>query len=146
MPKVWLRRLTVSSTSELPESVQIANGVAGGIYLVSVLVTCLGIQRVFPVCLCRCFSAEAAQRFTQGAMPFGATEQASAASGAAAVAAAKAAGTTTGTTEEVDMTGVDPKDVQLIVSQLRCTTEEAVKALRDSDNDLVEAILQLSAN
>lgn len=87
---------------------------------------------------------EAAQRFTQGALPFGTTDQANATSGAA-VAAAKAAAATTAKPEDVDMEGVDPKDVQLIMSQLRCTPEEAAKALRDNNNDIVEAILQISA-
>lgn len=90
-------------------------------------------------------AAEAAQRFTQGALPFGSTDQASAASGAAAVAATKAAAATAADTEEVDMEGVNPRDVQLIVSQLRCTRAEATKALRENDNDIVEAILQITA-
>lgn len=88
---------------------------------------------------------EAAQRFTQGALPFGSTDQASAASGAAAVAATNAADATAADTEEVDMEGVNPRDVQLIVSQLRCTRAEATKALRDNGNDIVEAILQITA-
>ncbi|XP_026191623.1 nascent polypeptide-associated complex subunit alpha-like protein 3 [Cyclospora cayetanensis] len=87
---------------------------------------------------------EAAQRFTQGALPFGATDQSSMATGN--VAAAKAtAPAPSAATEEVDMEGVDPKDVELIVSQLRCSKSEAAKALRENNNDLVEAILHITA-
>lgn len=89
---------------------------------------------------------EAAQRFTQGALPFGTTDQTNATSGAAAIAAAKAAAAAAVKPGElVDMAGVDPKDVELIVTQLNCSSAVAAKALRDNNNDIVEAILQISA-
>ncbi|KAL8431436.1 hypothetical protein ACSSS7_005265 [Eimeria intestinalis] len=86
---------------------------------------------------------EAAQRFTQGAVPFGASDQAPAPPPAQAWnAGARAAEGE----EEVDMEGLDARDVQLIVSQLQCSRQEAAKALRENNNDIVEAILQLSTD
>ena len=79
-------------------------------------------------------------------MPFGAADQAT--SRGAAVAAAMASAKPSNADEgkgEVDLSGVDPGDVQLIVSQLRCTEQEAAKALRENNNDIVEAILQITA-
>jgi len=47
--------------------------------------------------------------------------------------------------EPVDETGVDPKDIDLVMSQVNnCTRAEAVKALRNNDNDLVNAIMELT--
>lgn len=88
---------------------------------------------------------EAAQRFTQGALPFGATDQANVGSGAVMAAAKAAASANTAKPQAVDMSGINPKDVELIVNQLGCTPAEAAKALRDTNNDLVEAILQITA-
>ncbi len=46
--------------------------------------------------------------------------------------------------EDVDMTGVNAKDVDLVISQARCTKADAVNALKDNDNDIVNAIMQLT--
>jgi nascent polypeptide-associated complex subunit alpha len=46
--------------------------------------------------------------------------------------------------EDVDETGVDSKDVELVVSQAGCTRAAAVKALRNNDNDIVNAIMELT--
>ena len=47
--------------------------------------------------------------------------------------------------EPVDETGVDPKDIDLVMSQVsNCTRAEAVKALKNNDNDLVNAIMELT--
>ena len=46
--------------------------------------------------------------------------------------------------QAVDESGVDPKDVQLVVDQAHCTRAEAVNALRNNNNDLVNAIMELT--
>jgi nascent polypeptide-associated complex subunit alpha len=46
--------------------------------------------------------------------------------------------------EDVDMTGVDAKDVELVVGQAGCSKAEAVKALKNNENDIVNAIMELT--
>ena len=46
--------------------------------------------------------------------------------------------------EDVDETGVDPKDIELVVSQAGCSRGAAVKALKNNDNDIVNAIMELT--
>ena len=46
--------------------------------------------------------------------------------------------------DDVDMEGVEPKDVDLVVGQARCSKADAVKALKNNDNDIVTAIMELS--
>jgi nascent polypeptide-associated complex subunit alpha len=46
--------------------------------------------------------------------------------------------------EPVDESGVDPKDIELVVSQAGCTRGAAVKALKNNDNDIVNAIMELT--
>lgn len=46
--------------------------------------------------------------------------------------------------EDVDDTGVDPKDIQLVMDQAHCSRGQAVKALRNNNNDLVNAIMELT--
>ena len=46
--------------------------------------------------------------------------------------------------EPVDETGVDQKDIDLVVSQAGCSRSAAVKALRNNDNDIVNAIMELT--
>ncbi len=46
--------------------------------------------------------------------------------------------------EPVDETGVDSKDIDLVVSQAGCTRSAAVAALRNNDNDIVNAIMELT--
>lgn len=46
--------------------------------------------------------------------------------------------------EVVDESGVDPKDIELVVSQAGCSRAAAVKALKNNENDLVNAIMELT--
>merc|ERR1719478_851578 len=45
---------------------------------------------------------------------------------------------------EVDETGMEAKDIELVMSQVQCSRPKAVAALRANNNDIVEAIMQLS--
>ncbi|KAJ1856356.1 hypothetical protein LPJ73_002194 [Coemansia sp. RSA 2703] len=49
-------------------------------------------------------------------------------------------------TEEVDEEGVDSKDIELVMSQAGCTRAKAVKALKNSGSDVVNAIMELTLN
>ena len=46
--------------------------------------------------------------------------------------------------EPVDETGVDPKDIELVISQAACSRSAAVKALKNNENDIVNAIMELT--
>ena len=46
---------------------------------------------------------------------------------------------------EVDETGIEPKDSELVMSQVGCSRPKAVAALKANSNDIVEAIMQLSS-
>merc|ERR1711972_680843 len=46
---------------------------------------------------------------------------------------------------EVDEAGIEPKDIELVMSQVSCSKAKAVAALRANNNDIVEAIMQLSS-
>ncbi len=46
--------------------------------------------------------------------------------------------------EVVDETGVDAKDIELIISQASCTRAQAIKALKNNDGDIVNAIMELT--
>ena len=46
--------------------------------------------------------------------------------------------------EDVDMTNVDAKHVELVVEHARCSKAEAVKALKNNENDIVNAIIDLT--
>merc|ERR1712048_1434306 len=46
---------------------------------------------------------------------------------------------------EVDESGIEPKDIELVMSQVSCSKAKAVAALRANNNDIVEAIMQLSS-
>lgn len=46
--------------------------------------------------------------------------------------------------EEVDETGVEPKDIELVMTQAGCTRAKAVKALKENDGDLVNSIMSLT--
>ena len=46
--------------------------------------------------------------------------------------------------EELDETGVEAKDIELVMSQAGCSRASAVKALRDNSGDLVNAIMSLT--
>ena len=45
---------------------------------------------------------------------------------------------------EVDESGVEPKDVELVMSQAGVTRTKAVKALKTNDGDIVNAIMELT--
>merc|ERR1712050_168048 len=47
---------------------------------------------------------------------------------------------------EVDETGVEAKDIELVMSQVQCSRAKAVAALKANNNDIVEAIMQLSSS
>ncbi|KAI9314089.1 NAC domain-containing protein [Dichotomocladium elegans] len=46
--------------------------------------------------------------------------------------------------EEVDATGVDEKDIDLVVSQANVSRNKAIKALKNNNNDIVNAIMELT--
>ncbi|XP_050295110.1 nascent polypeptide-associated complex subunit alpha [Anthonomus grandis grandis] len=46
--------------------------------------------------------------------------------------------------EEVDETGVEDKDVELVMSQANVSRPKAVKALKNNQNDIVNAIMELT--
>merc|ERR1712046_54866 len=46
---------------------------------------------------------------------------------------------------EVDESGIEPKDIELVMSQVGCPRSKAVAALQANNNDIVEAIMQLSS-
>jgi nascent polypeptide-associated complex subunit alpha len=80
--------------------------------------------------------AAAAKQFRP---PQAAEMAAAAAAAPAAPAAADAA-----EEEEVDETGVEAKDIELVMSQAGCTRAKAVKALKENDGDLVNSIMSLT--
>lgn len=59
----------------------------------------------------------------------------------AAAAAAPAAAVEEG---EVNEEGVDPKDVDLVIAQIGCSRAKAITALKNNDNDIVNAIMELT--
>lgn len=46
--------------------------------------------------------------------------------------------------EEVDATGVEDKDIELVMSQANVSRSKAVKALKNNTNDIVNAIMELT--
>ena len=49
-----------------------------------------------------------------------------------------------GQREEVDESGVEPKDVDLVMSQAGVSRAKAIKALKTNDGDIVNAIMELT--
>uniref|UniRef100_A0A0C9QV27 TSA: Wollemia nobilis Ref_Wollemi_Transcript_7617_1087 transcribed RNA sequence n=1 Tax=Wollemia nobilis TaxID=56998 RepID=A0A0C9QV27_9CONI len=47
--------------------------------------------------------------------------------------------------EDVDETGVEPKDIELVMTQAGVSRVKAVKALKAADGDIVSAIMELTA-
>lgn len=47
--------------------------------------------------------------------------------------------------EEVDETGVEPKDIELVMTQAGVSRAKAVAALKSNDGDIVGAIMELTA-
>ena len=52
--------------------------------------------------------------------------------------------TESGDDGEVDETGVSQKDIELVMQQASCTRPQAVKALKNNDFDIVNAIMELT--
>jgi len=46
--------------------------------------------------------------------------------------------------EDVDETGVDEKDIELVMSQANVPRAKAIRALKSNDNDIVNAIMELT--
>ncbi|EDW90709.1 nascent polypeptide-associated complex subunit alpha [Drosophila teissieri] len=46
--------------------------------------------------------------------------------------------------EEVDDTGVDDKDIELVITQANTTRAKAIKALKNNNHDIVNAIMELT--
>ena len=46
--------------------------------------------------------------------------------------------------EEVDDTGVEVKDIELVMAQASVSRKKAIKALKENDNDIVNSIMALS--
>eukprot|EP00918_Siedleckia_nematoides_P091255 GHVU01200486.1.p1 GENE.GHVU01200486.1~~GHVU01200486.1.p1 ORF type:complete len:288 (-),score=64.81 GHVU01200486.1:118-933(-) len=46
--------------------------------------------------------------------------------------------------EEVDDTGVEPKDIELVMSQANVSRTKAIRALKNNSNDIVNAIMELT--
>lgn len=46
--------------------------------------------------------------------------------------------------EEVDETGVEAKDIELVMTQAGVSRSKAVKALKNADGDIVSAIMELT--
>jgi nascent polypeptide-associated complex subunit alpha len=76
----------------------------------------------------------AAEQFKQPAMP----------QPAARAAAAPAAMEEEEDEGDVDETGVEPKDVELVMTQAGVSKPRAVKALKAADGDIVSAIMELT--
>lgn len=49
-----------------------------------------------------------------------------------------------GEEEEVDATGVDDKDVRIVMEQTSVSRSKAIKALKDNNNDIVNTIMELT--
>ena len=45
---------------------------------------------------------------------------------------------------EIDTTGIEDKDVELVMAQANVSKRKAVKALRENDGDIVNSIMALS--
>ena len=66
------------------------------------------------------------------------------AASAKAAEKAPAAAITEEADEAVDETGVEAKDIELVMSQANVSRAKAVKALKAADNDIVNAIMDLT--
>ncbi|RKF56915.1 Nascent polypeptide-associated complex subunit alpha [Golovinomyces cichoracearum] len=47
-------------------------------------------------------------------------------------------------TEELDATGLEDKDIELVMTQASVSRNKAIKALKENDNDIVNSIMALS--
>lgn len=46
--------------------------------------------------------------------------------------------------DEVDASGIEPKDIEIVMGQANVSRSKAIKALKASDNDIVNAIMDLT--
>lgn len=46
--------------------------------------------------------------------------------------------------EEVDETGIEDKDIELVMTQANVSRSRAIKALKNNQNDIVNAIMELT--
>lgn len=46
--------------------------------------------------------------------------------------------------EEVDATGVEEKDIEIVVTQSNVSRKKAIKALKNNNNDIINAIMELT--
>lgn len=72
---------------------------------------------------------------------------AEAAAGLAAAAAKKAPDTIAEEEEddeEVDATGIEEKDIEIVVTQSNVSRKKAIKALKNNNNDIINAIMELT--
>jgi nascent polypeptide-associated complex subunit alpha len=58
--------------------------------------------------------------------------------------AAPTAGAKPGAAEDTDETGVSDDDITIVMGQANCTRGQAVAALKNNDNDIVNAIMELT--
>merc|ERR1711978_318964 len=81
---------------------------------------------------------EAAQKFKAAEVPQPTEMGAGGTTGPAAIPEEEEDG------EEVDASGVEEKDVELVMSQANVSKAKAVKALKNNANDIVNAIMELT--
>merc|ERR1711957_645471 len=83
--------------------------------------------------------ASAAQHFTQQTPDAGIADEGAGAADAPKIEEVEEDGA-------VDESDIEPKDIELVMSQVQYSRSKAVTALRANNNDIVEAIMQLSSS
>ena len=91
-------------------------------------------------------AAQVARQFAPPAAPSpsGASDEAEASAGGASKGGKAAAAAEEEDEEPVDETGVEAKDVELVMTQAGVSRSKAVKALKESEGDIVSAIMSLT--
>ena len=94
-------------------------------------------------------AAQVARQFAPPAAPAtpspsGASDEAEASAGGASKGGKAAAAAEEEDEEPVDETGVEAKDVELVMTQAGVSRSKAVKALNESEGDIVSAIMSLT--
>lgn len=77
------------------------------------------------------------------------TQQAAAAQAAAGPSSAAAPSSAAGGAAEtgpVDETGIEAKDIELVMAQAKCSRPKAVRALKNNNSDIVNAIMELTVS
>merc|ERR1711862_530085 len=46
--------------------------------------------------------------------------------------------------EEMDISGLDPNDIQMVIDQSGCSKVKAIEALKEADGDIVNAIMDMT--